>query len=64
MPQPPLTSPQLAAKLGVAQDTVRKWRQRGKIKPLYQLPSGDWLYSPSTKRPKMRRPGRPKASSR
>ena len=60
MPSTPLTTTQLADKFGVRPDTVRKWRQRGKIKALYQLPSGDWLYPASTKRPKEGNAGRPR----
>ena len=58
-----LTTAQQADKVGVEPDTIRKWRQRGKITALYQLPSGDWLYAPGTKRPRERKGGRPKAKS-
>lgn len=59
----PLTTTELAAKFGVAESTIRKWRQRGKLTPLYVLPSGDCLYARSTRKPKQGKAGRPKIQS-
>lgn len=60
----PLTTSQLAAKWGVAESTIRKWRQRGKLVPLFTLPSGDHLYARSTRKPREGKAGRPKNKQR
>lgn len=52
-----LTTDQLAARLGVRADTVRKWRARGKLAPVLVL-AGHALYSPKTGKPPERKRGR------
>jgi len=51
----PLTTAQLAAKLGVSRACVSQWVAEGRITPLYRL--GVHLFDPRTKRPTPRKRG-------
>ena len=47
-----LTANELAAKLGVAYDTVKVWRRHGRLHASRCNDKGEWLYDPATQDPR------------
>jgi excisionase family DNA binding protein len=52
-----ITTTQLAEKLGVTTGRIRQWIAAGRLQSAMQLPSGDHLFLPNTKRPEALRRG-------